>query len=159
MGRGDFFHKRKWIDTRYQYRQVIFIPRSQPWLFVQAFSNSKFISLRFWIINNLKKLKIHLAISKINKMLYRAKNAGESDTRSFKVKILEEGRLFKANEAYFTTGPEALEGSRVLKHLNYFLHQNQEPADQVVVYRKKGYKNTLVFQGTRKYRIIQLYSE
>ncbi|QBA63870.1 GNAT family N-acetyltransferase [Muriicola soli] len=154
MGRGDFFHKRKWINTIYCYKQVSYVPDQNILYISGAAVRSHWLTLRFHLINLLKRFRIHLAISKFRKKVYRFKNSNNTVVVPYDVRTLEEGKLFPSFEGFTTVNPYG--NSQLLRALNYFLHQNQENFAHVKVYRQNNTTGIYIFQGENNYRSVEI---
>lgn len=62
MGRGDFLHKRHWVNATYTYRQVNIYNPKIPSSFIRAYGGWGLNNLRYRAIHILKQLKVqHLA--------------------------------------------------------------------------------------------------
>lgn len=74
MGRGDFLHKRQWVNSTYTYMQVDLYDPKKPKSTFKAYSSWTINSVRYQLINFLKKLKVHELAKVLFLWRYRAKS-------------------------------------------------------------------------------------
>lgn len=73
MGRGDFLHKRYWVNSQYTYLQInLFDPKNLTAI-LQAYSSWVKNNIRFYLIIFLKKLRVHQLAKILFLWRYRAK--------------------------------------------------------------------------------------
>lgn len=74
MGRGDFLHKRQWVNSTYTYTQINLYDPKKPNSIFKAYGSWTLNSVRYHLINFLKKLKVHQLAKVLLLWRYRAKN-------------------------------------------------------------------------------------
>ncbi len=155
MGRGDFLHKRKYVNENYMYReQVIYDSKS---LQASMIAHIKILKLktRFGIIQFLKKTKIHLWYSKYVKYKYRLVKAKSKPPKEIKFNI------DTVSEIPELEGLNIIDLSKnqyrfLIKPLNCFLHKGQEFVNNVIIYKDIDNKGTFYFKGLKNVQKIAI---
>ncbi|MCF7560796.1 GNAT family N-acetyltransferase [Sabulilitoribacter multivorans] len=143
MSRGDFLHKRKYINKKYMYiEHLIYNSKSAITTFKAYFEILK-LKTRFTLINLLKSVNFHKVYRKYAKLKYRLTyNTDLKNITSIynvsQIPTTEELQLIDVNKNAFLIQP-----------LNYFIHKNQEFVDNVKVYSCLKENNTYYFKGLK----------
>ncbi|AUP77252.1 GNAT family N-acetyltransferase [Flavivirga eckloniae] len=156
MGRGDFLHKRKYINEEYMYNEhVIYNSKSLTASIVAHIKILK-LKLRFKLIQFLKKTKLHLWYGKYAKYKYRLAKTKNKTPINIKFNIENTISEIPKLTSLNTINLSKDDYYFLIKPLNYFLHKSQELADNVVVYNDSNNKKTFYFKGLKKTQKITI---
>ncbi|WP_435315349.1 GNAT family N-acetyltransferase [Cellulophaga fucicola] len=156
MGRGDFFHKRQWINKTYLYQEHIIYNSKSIIATLKAKKTIVFHKLRFRMVALLKKMKFHLAYGKYIKFKYRLSNKKDAQnnstyTISNGVAIPKDKKIVKIN--YLDK-----EYSNLLFYVNDFLHKNFEKNSAISVYKENELATTYYIKGEKNTQKISIKS-
>ncbi|NMH88220.1 GNAT family N-acetyltransferase [Flavivirga algicola] len=152
MGRGDFLHKRKYVNESYIYNENIIFSSKSITAYMRVHFRILKLKTRYQLINFLKKINFHKLYGYYAKYKYKIVKSGDIKTTQNKIDVdhniskipeLEKLRLIDLNnEAY----------GFLIKPLNYFLHKTQEFVHDVTIYIDLDDDQTFYFKGTKKYQ-------
>lgn len=154
MGRGDFLHKRKYINESYMYEEhIIYKPKSISGSF---FAYSKLLKLkaRYTLIQFLKKTNVHLWYRNYVKYKYRIVKSKSSPHINFKINIDKTSSEILNIESLTLIHLNNKEHDYLIKPLNYFLHKSQEHIKKISVYKDLNKEQTFYFKGIKKHQKI-----
>ncbi|OEK08537.1 hypothetical protein A8C32_03530 [Flavivirga aquatica] len=156
MSRGDFFHKRKYVNESYTYNaNIIYNPSKLSNSFK---ANLQFLKLkiRYAIIQLLKKYNLHLWYSKYLKYKYRLTSSKNNISLQNNIKIdniiSEIPNFNKQIQINLNKNKYAF----LIRSLNYFLHKNQEQIKNVTIYNDFKHKQTYYFKGAKTHQKITI---
>jgi len=144
MGRGDFFHKRQWINTTYTYEKYIIYHAKNPLAKLKAKLEEAQTILRHQLIASLKKVNFHLLYGQMRKALYKIRQPKESEKPTYSVL---EGHVI-TNAADLVKIPyEVAPYTHLIFYVNSFLHKNFELKKNCQVYQNRNSENTFIIKG------------
>ena len=144
MGRGDFFHKRQWINTTYTYEKHIIYHAKNPLAKLKAKAEVTQTNLRHQLISSLKKIKFHLLYGQMRKVLYKIKQPKESENTSYTVL---EGHVISNASDLEKIAYDLAPYTHLVFYVNAFLHKNFELKKNCQVYRNRSSENTFIIKG------------
>ena len=154
MGRGDFLHKRKYVNESYMYEEhIIYNPKS---LSASFFAHSKLLKLkaRYTLIQFLKKTNVHLWYNSYVKYKYRMVNSRNRTPINFKIDIDKTISKIPNIETLTLIDLNKKEYDYLIKPLNYFLYKSQEHIKNINVYGDLNKQQTFYFKGLKNHQKI-----
>ena len=155
MSRGDFMHKRKYVNKSYMYHEhIIYNSKSILASFIAHLKQLK-LKLRYCIIKYLKKINIHLLYGRYAKYKHRtAKSKLEKDkpytiVSNYISEIPNSKKLMPIN-------PNRIEYSFLIKPLNYFIHKSQDNIENVKVFTDLKNAQIFYFKGATKHQKLTI---
>lgn len=146
MGRGDFLHKRKWVDTTYVYNEHVVFKSSNLKAIFSAYYKFCYISLRYYSIGFLKRINFHKLYSTFIHAKYRWFTKNEVAINNKQIEITNNKN--QPNNVNLTPiNPLNKTHEALLEPLNYFLHKNQEQFSNVKVYSINNNLNHFYMEG------------
>ncbi len=149
MSRGDFMHKRKYVNKSYVYNEhIIYNSKSLPTSIIAHLKHLK-LKLRYSLIKFLKKANIHLLYGRYAKYKYRItksklkKNITCIITSNSTPEIPSSEKLKRIDV-------NNIEHNFLIKPLNYFIHKNQDNIKNVNVFADLNDTQIFYFEGTKK---------
>jgi hypothetical protein len=150
MGRGDFLHKRKYVNKSYMYRQQVFFNTKSISATIKAGLEILKLKVRFGLIKILKKANLHLWYVKYAKFKYlRATSSNEKVVKKqFEIdfNISEIPKLDKLKCIDINNKETAF----LIYPFNDYLHKSQEFIDNTQVFIDKIDNKTYYFKGFKK---------
>ncbi len=150
MGRGDFLHKRKYVNENYMYNEHVLYDSKSLRASIIAYLKIIKLKIRFGVIQILKKTSIHLWYGKYVKYKYRLIKAKSKPTKEIKFNIDNTTSEIPKLENLDTIDLSKDEYSFLIKPLNYFLHKSQELVNNVSIYKELDNKETYYFKGLKR---------
>ncbi|TGV03937.1 GNAT family N-acetyltransferase [Flavivirga rizhaonensis] len=150
MGRGDFLHKRKYVNESYMYNEHIIYNSKSSYSSIIAHLKILKLKTRYTVIQFLKKFNLHLWYGYYAKYKYKiiesknvkpVSNMVTIDNDIYEIPKLENLVLIDINDSEYAF---------LIKSLNYFLHKNQEFFKNVNIYMDKENEQTYYFSGIKK---------
>jgi hypothetical protein len=154
MGRGDFFHKRQWINTTYTYEKHIFYNAKNPLVKLKAKAEITQTILRYQLIASLKKIKFHILYGKMRKTLYKLRQPKESKKITYTVK---EGYILTNATDLVKIAYEVAPYTHLIFYVNAFLHKNFELKKNCQVYQNRNAQNTFIIKGKNNIQELQVH--
>lgn len=150
MSRGDFMHKRKYVNKSYMYQEhIIYNSKSLRTSIIAHFRQLK-LKLRYCLIEYLKKINIHLLYGKYAKYKYRnAKSKLEKD-KPYTIASNYISEIPKSEKLISIDLLNNTEYNFLIKPLNYFIHKSQEYIENVRVFSDLRNTHVFYFEGTKK---------
>ncbi|MBS9463884.1 GNAT family N-acetyltransferase [Flagellimonas sp. 389] len=134
MGRGDFFHKRKWVDQTYIYEEQLIYDSKSLHAMILVYVRLAFLKLRYSVIQVLKKLKFHLWYGKFIKYRYRNSHEFKNLVRKEEVRIIDDNFKMPSINKLKRIPIDNIQDSFIINSINYFIHKNQEYVQEIEVY-------------------------
>ncbi|MCL5244806.1 GNAT family N-acetyltransferase [Cellulophaga sp. 20_2_10] len=156
MGRGDFFHKRQWINKTYLYQEHIIYNSKSVTATLKAKKTIAFYKLRFKMVAVLKKMKFHLIYGKYIKYKYRLFN--KKDTKNNHIYTLSTGVAIPKDANIVQINYLDEEYNNLLFYVNDFLHKNFEKNSAICVYKDTKLANTYYIKGEKNTQKIRIKS-
>jgi|GEM_PF-1016032 len=154
MGRGDFFHKRQWVNKTYLYQEQI-IYNSKSWTAtLKAKKTVLQHKFRFIIIGILKKFNFHLLYGKFITFKYRLSQPKNTVTTPV-YKVVNNCEI-PQKDILVQIEYLAKEYQFLLFYINDFLHKNFEKNTNITVYKEDGIPPTFYIKGEKKSQKISL---
>ncbi|MCF7568634.1 GNAT family N-acetyltransferase [Sabulilitoribacter arenilitoris] len=158
MGRGDFLHKRKYVNESYMYYEHIVYNSKSIIAYISAKSKLLKLKLRFALIKLLKKTNLHLLYGRYAKYKYKFAKSRNNKNNEVKIStdtISEIPKLETLTLIDLTIGKYDF----LIKPLNYFLHKSQDNVSQVKVYMDKKNSQVFYFEGTKKQQKLSIENQ
>jgi hypothetical protein len=154
MSRGDFHHKRKYINKNYIYNQQIIYNAKSFSASIIAHLTVQKLKMRYALIKILKKTNLHLWYGKYAKFKYMKVQSGKEKVVQKEIKvdfdILEIPEIKKLKQIDLLKN----ENTFLVKPFNYFLYKNQEFVDNVKIYVDKNDNKIYYFKGIKKHQKV-----
>lgn len=156
MSRGDFLHKRKYINESYMYHENIIFNSKSISASILAYFKFLKLKIRYQLIQLLKKVNFHKLYGYYAKYKYKMVkpetdknilNKIDSDYNISKIPELEKLKLVDLDKKEFDF---------LVKSLNYFLHKTQEFVGNVKIYADLKDDKTFYFKGIKKNQKITI---
>lgn len=146
MGRGDFLHKRKYVNQNYVYsEQIIYNSKS---IVASIISHIKLVKLKFryGLIKLLKKNNLHLLYGKYAKYKYKIATSKNKKNKPYTIltnNISEIPNLEKLTPINISDN----DYEYLIKPLNYFLHKSKINIKYIKVLTDLNDEKTFYFKG------------
>ncbi len=144
-GRGDFIHKRKWVNTRYLYQRHIFYDSSSLYLRLQGYLIALKTKAQFWLLRALRKMNLHIVYGALVRLLYRQdKGQSQKIPPSF---VLNQKIEIPSTEDLTPIDLSEEANAFLRKPLYDFLYTNHESKQAVTVLGHPKHRNKFYFKG------------
>lgn len=155
LGRGDFFHKRKWVNGEYRYERLLFYKSGSVDQYLVAKTLQGYSLMKYYLISFLKKLGVHLLIGRFIRYRYRMGNAS-SIKETIKTKLMFVDHDWEKSDSHPIDHRES-KYANIRKAINTFLYKGQEKKEKIKVYQSPTQMYMFFVKGERKKALIQLY--
>lgn len=155
MSRGDFLHKRKYVNQSYLYNEHIIYNSKSISATIKAYFKLLKLKTRYALIKFLKKINLHLWYGKYAKYKFRRLNSENTKDKH---------RTIITNDVSKIPKPENLklidlnksEYYFLIKPFNYLLHKTQDHIKNISVYSDLKESNIFYFKSTNKQQKITI---
>ncbi len=155
MGRGDFLHKRKYVNESYIYNEhIVYNSKSLPALIIAHLKLLK-LKLRYGTIKFLKKFNFHLFYGKYAKYKYRVVKSRHKNDKSYAVTASNITEI-PSLEKLALIDLDNYDYDFLIKPLNYFLYKNQDNMKNVKVLTDLKDVQTFYFKGVKMHQKVTI---
>lgn len=158
MGRGDFLHKRKWVDTSYVYNEHVVYNKKSVMATLNAYYKTGSIAVRYYSIQALKKIKLQVLYSKFVHLKYRWLTKKVLNNATASIEINNNATMPNTTNL-ITINPFDSKYEILTEPLNYFLHRNQERFSDIKVYNEEKRPKCFYFKGLKNTISVQIVAK
>ncbi len=150
MGRGDFFHKRKWVDNTYTYKEQLVFDSKSFYAVVSAYSRFLLLKLRYYVILIMKALKLHLWYGKFITYRYGSSREFKDKLSKQEITIVRDDFEFPPIDQLKKVKFDQIKSSLLICSINNFIHKNQIYIQNLSVFSEIENHNTFYLKWNKE---------